>query len=173
MTTIPSCSSSSSGSTTSGWMQSRYGPEKERLYNFCSSDNQKRGAFLRIFFASPLSLVKAPSFKNITMGSIQLGPTLIWCTLTLISLGSVGINKSSTRMTLGRPYFEEVAKVARESAWVFLLLGIYCIEKDSKSYYSCRALLRSPCILWSLASSSPLTCPMINWVWENLNSFTS
>ena len=39
---IPSCSSSTSSSDASGCMLSKYGSEKERLYNFWSSDSQNR-----------------------------------------------------------------------------------------------------------------------------------
>ena len=59
-------------------MQSRYGQEKERLYNFWTSDSQKQGAFLRTLSTSDLSYDKMSSLKNSTIGSIQLGPTLTW-----------------------------------------------------------------------------------------------
>lgn len=35
----PSCNSSNKGSTVSGWTHNRYGPEWERLYNFCSLES--------------------------------------------------------------------------------------------------------------------------------------
>ena len=66
-------------------MHSRYGPEKERLYNFWSSDNQNRGTFRRIFSASSLSDGKVFSFKNDVIGSIQLDPTRICWTWAAIS----------------------------------------------------------------------------------------
>ena len=46
---IPSCNSSRINSNASGCMHNRYGPEKDRLYNFWSSDSQNRGAFQHIF----------------------------------------------------------------------------------------------------------------------------
>ena len=58
-------------------MHSRYGPEKERLYSFWSWDSHNQGAFLRILSDSNLFGGKMFSFKNNTMESIQLDPTLI------------------------------------------------------------------------------------------------
>ena len=75
---IPLCSSSKSDSDISGCTQSRYGPEKERLYNFLSLDNQNRGVFLRIFSASDFSSGNISLSRNSSIGSIQLGPKLIW-----------------------------------------------------------------------------------------------
>ena len=74
---IPSCNSSKRSSIASGWTHNRYSLKKERLYNFWSSNNQKQWAFLRTLSASPFSLGKMSSLRNITMGSIQLGHTLI------------------------------------------------------------------------------------------------
>ena len=73
---IPSCNSLRSSFDASGWMQSRYGPEKEHLYNFWSLDSQKWGVFLRILLASNLSAGKMSPIRNSTMGSIQLDLTL-------------------------------------------------------------------------------------------------
>ena len=67
---IPSCNSSRSSSTASGCMHSRYGPEKERLYNFWSSDSQNRGAFLRTLSASDLPSGKMSSLRNNIIKSI-------------------------------------------------------------------------------------------------------
>jgi len=50
---------------------------------------------------------------------------------------SVGLHKSSTMITLGKLYAEEVAKVVRESVWVFLLLGMCNKLKDSNPDYKC------------------------------------
>ena len=75
---IPSCYSSRSNSDASGCMQSKYGPEKERLNNFWSLNSQNRGAFLRTLLASDFSSGKIFSLRNNIMESIQLGPTLIW-----------------------------------------------------------------------------------------------
>ena len=154
---IPSCNSSKSSSDTSGWMQSRYGPENERLYNFWLSDSQKRGAFLRILSASNLSDGKMSSLRNSTMGSIQLGPTLTWWTWTAFPLTSVGLHKSFIRITRGKLCTEEVVSVARELACAFSLLGMWSRLNDSN--FDCRCLTwpKYPCILLSLASSSPPT----------------
>ena len=65
-------------------------------------------------------------------------------------------------MTLGKPCLDEVAKVANELAWEFLLLGTCFIEKALKLDCSCLILPRYHCILWSLASNSPFTCLMIS-----------
>ena len=42
---IPSCNSSRSSFDASRCMHSKYGPEKDLLYNFWSLDSQNRGAF--------------------------------------------------------------------------------------------------------------------------------
>ena len=75
---IPSCNFSRSNSTASRCIHSKYGLEKECLYNFWSSDSQIRGAFLRTLSASDFSLGKISFLRNSTMESIQLVPTLIW-----------------------------------------------------------------------------------------------
>ena len=67
-------------------MHSRYGPEKERLYSFLSSDSQNLGAFLRIFSASSLFDGKMSSFKNDIMRSLQLDPTPIFLNVGCHSL---------------------------------------------------------------------------------------
>ena len=69
---IPSCNSSRSSLTASGCMYSRYGLEKDLLYNFWSSNSQNRGAFLRTLsaFAFALSLGRTSSLRNNTMESI-------------------------------------------------------------------------------------------------------
>ena len=164
---ILSCISSKSGSTASEWTQSKYGPEKECLNNFCSSDNQKRGAFLCILSTSGFLLGKTPSLRNRTKRSIQLGPTMIWWTWTFSFFSSVGLCRSSTSITWGRSCLKKVARVAKESASVFLLLRIYCMVKNSKPDYKSWAWFKYPCILKSLASNSPFTCPTINHESEN------
>ena len=65
------------------------------------------------------------------MRSIQLDPTLICWTWAATSFISVGLYKSSTRMTRGRLWVEVDASVARESACVFPLLGMWCRLNDS------------------------------------------
>ena len=154
---IPSCNSSRSNSDVLRWMHNRYGPEKERLYSFWSSDSQNRGAFRRIFSASSLSDGKVSSFKNDIIGSIQLDPTRICWTWAAISFILVGLYKSSTRMTRGRLWAEEDASVARESACVFPLLGMWCRLNDSN--FDCRSLIwfKYSYILSSLAFSYPPT----------------
>ena len=165
---IPSCNSSRSSSDTSGWMQSRYGPEKEHLYNFWSLDSQKQGAFLRTLSTSDLSSSKMSSLKNSTMGSIQVGPTLTWWTWTTSPFTSVGLHKSSIRITRDKLYAEEVASVARELACVFLLLRTCSRLNDSNLDYKCLTWLKYPCILSSLASNSPFTWPTTNLESENI-----
>ena len=154
---IPSCNSSRSNSNVLGWIQSRYGPKKERLYSFWSSDSQNRGAFLHIFSASDLSYGETSLLRNWIMGSIQLGPILTWWTLIIFPLILEGLHRSSMRITQGKFWAEEVASVARESAWVFPLLRMCCRLNDSN--FSCKCLIwaKYPCILSSLASNSPFT----------------
>ena len=143
-------------------------PKKEHLYNFWSSNSQKWGTFLLIFLAFDLSSSKISSLRYSTMESIQLGPTLIWWTWTACPLTSMGLQKSSIRITWGRFYAEEVASVARESACVFPLLGTCKRVKDSNPDCRCLTWLKYPCILSSLAYSSPFTWPMTNLEFENI-----
>ena len=70
----PSWSSSRSDSNASWCTQSKYGPEKEHLYNFLSLGIQNWGAFLRTFSASDFSSGNTSLSRNIDIGSIQLGP---------------------------------------------------------------------------------------------------
>ena len=165
---IPSCNSSRSSFDALGWMQSRYGLEKECLYNFWSLDNQKRGVFLRILSASNLSNGKMSSLRNKTMGFIQLGPTLTWWTWAAFPLTSVGLHKSSTSMTRGNLYAKEVASVVKESTCVFSLLGMCSRLNDLN--FDCRSLtwLKYPCIFSSLASSSPPTWPTTSLEYEKI-----
>ena len=113
---MPSCNSSRIDSTVSRGTQSRYGPEKDRLYNFLSSDNQYRGALLRIFSASTLSSGNMSLSRNFNMGSIQFGDKLVWLIWQTSFSGEVGVHKSSTIITRGKFRTEEVARVAKESA---------------------------------------------------------
>ena len=136
---IPSCNSSRSNSDASGCMQSRYGPEKERLYSFWSLDSQNWGAFLCTFLASDFSFGKMSLLRNWIMRSIQLGPVLTWETQIIFPLILKGLHRSSMRITRGKFCAEEVASVARESAWVFPLLGMCCRLNDSN--FSCRCLI--------------------------------
>ena len=148
---ILSCNFSRSSFDTLGCMHSKYSPEKEHLYNFWSLDSRNRGAFLRTFPAFDFSSGKISSLRNNIIGSIQLGPTLIWWIWTIFLFISVGLHKSSTSMTRGKPRVEEVARVAREFACVFPLLGICNKLKDSLTWF------KYYCILTSLASNSPFT----------------
>ena len=116
---MPSCSSSRSDSDISGCTQSRYGPENDRSYNFLSSDNQNQGAFLRILSVYIFSSGKMSLSRNFNMGSIQLGSRLTWWTWRTSFSSEVGVYKSSTIITRGKFRVEEVARVARELAWVF------------------------------------------------------
>ena len=156
---ISLCNSSRRSSTASGCMHNRYGPEKDLLYNFWSSDNQNLGAFLRTFLALNLSSGRTSFLRNNTMESIQLGPTLIWWMWTTLLPTSVGLYKSSTRITQGKLCADEVASVARESECVFLLLGICDKLKDLNLDCKCLTWLRYSCILRSLASNSSQTWP--------------
>ena len=138
---IPSCNSSRSSSNALGRMHSRYGLKNERLYSFWSSDSQNRGAFLRIFSTSDWSSGKMSLLRNWIMGSIQLGPILTWWTQIIFPLIPEGLHKSSMRIIRGKFCTEEVASVARESAWVFPLLGMCCRLNDLN--FSCR------CLIWA------------------------
>ena len=154
---IPLCNSSRSNSVVLGCMHSRYGPKKECLYNFWSSDSQNRGAFLRTLSASNFSSGKMSSFMNSTTGSIQLGPILTWWTWTTFLFTPACLYKSFARMTWGRLCAEEVVSVAKESAYVFPLLGMCDRLKDSHLDYWCLTWRKYPYILSSLASNSPFT----------------
>ena len=134
---IPSCNSSRSSSTASGCMHNKYDLEKERLYNFWSLDSQNRRAFLHTLLASDLFSGKTSSLRNSTIESIQLGPTLIWWMWITFFPTLVGLHKSCTRITRGKLCVEKVASVARESACVFLLLGICGKLKDSNLDCKC------------------------------------
>ena len=166
---IPSCNSSKISSDASGWLHSGYGPEKEHLYSFWFSDSQKWGAFLRTLSAYDLSSGKMSSFKNSTMGSIQLGPTLTCWTWTTFPLTFVGLHKSSIRITRGKLCVEEVASVARESAYVFPLLGTCSRLNDSNLDCKCLTFLST------LAFSHPLLliCPSLGrWPVSSLRTFS-
>ena len=106
--------------------------------------------------------------RNSTMGSIQLGPTLTLWTWTTFPVSSVGLYKSSIRMTWGKLYAEDVVRVAKELACVFPLLGMCNRLKDSNSDCKCLTWLKYPCILSSLASNSLFTCPTTSLESENI-----
>ena len=166
---IPSCNSSRISSDASGWMHSGYGPEKKHLYSFWFSDSQKWGAFLRTLSAYDLSSGKMSSFKNSTMGSIQLGPTLTCWTWTTFPLTFVGLHKSSIRITRGKLCVEEVASVARESAYVFPLLGTCSRLNDSNLDCKCLTFLST------LAFSHPLLLirpSPSRWLVSSLKTFS-
>ena len=166
---IPSCNSSRSSSTASRFMHSRYGPEKVLLYNFWSLESQNRGDFLHTLLALDLPSGKIYSLRNSTIESIQLGPTFIWWIWTLFPPLSVGLHKSSTRITRGKLCAEGVASVVRKSACVFLLLGIYDKLKDSNPDCKCLTWFKYSCILRSLASNSPWTWPTTSLESENIS----
>ena len=134
---IPSCNSSINSSDASGCMHNKYGLEKERLYNFWSSNSQNRGAFLHTLSAFNFSSGKISSLSNKTIEPIQLGLTLIWWMWTTAFFILVGLHRSSTRITRDRLCAKEVGSVDRESARVFTLLGMCCKLKDSKPDCKC------------------------------------
>ena len=94
--------------------------------------------------------------------------SLTWWTWTSLPFTSMGLHKSSIRITRGRLCSEEVASMARESACVFPLLGMCSRLKDSNPDYKCLTWLKYPCILSSLASSSPFTWPTTSLEFENI-----
>ena len=151
-------------------MHSRYGPEKDLLYNFWSSDSQNRGVLLRTLSVSNLFSGKTSSLRNRTIKSIQLGPTLIWWTWTPSPFTLVSLHKSSTRITWGKLCDEEVANVARESICVFRLLGICDKLKDSNPECKCLTWFKYSYILRSLASNSPWTWPTTSPESENIST---
>ena len=73
-------------------------------------------------------------------------------------------------MTRGKPYAEEVTRVANESVCVFPLLETCDALKDSKSNRKCLTWFRYPYILTSLASSSPFTWPTTNLEFKNTST---
>ena len=116
-----------------------------------------------------LSSSKISSLKNSTMESTQLGPTLIWWIWTILLFISVGLHKSSIRITRGKLCVEEVARVARESVCVFPLLRICSKLKDSNLDCKCLTWFKYSCILPSLASNSPFTWLIINLKSKNIS----
>ena len=166
----PSCNSFRSDSDASGCTQSSYGLEKERLYSFLSLDIQNRGAFLRTFSASNFSSGNTSLSRNSNIGSIQLGSNLIWWTWRKSLLIGVGVHKSSTSITRGKSYVEEVARVAKESAWVFPFLGIYDKSKNSNFVCIRLAWLKYSYILVSRASNSSFTWPTTSLESENIST---
>ena len=130
---------------------------QKNLYNFWSSDSQNQGAILHTLLAFDFFSSKIFSLRNSTMESIQVGPTLIWWIWTISLFISVSLHKSSTRMTWGKPYAEEVARVARESACMFPLLELCNKLKDLNPDCRCLTRFKYSCILPSLAFNSPFT----------------
>ena len=63
---------------------------------------------------------------------------------------------------------QEVASIARETAYVFPLLETCSRMNNSNLDCKCLAQLKYPCILSSLASSSPFTWLTINLESENI-----
>ena len=74
-----------------------------------------------------------------------------------------------TRITRGKLWAEEVARVAKESAWVFPLLGMCSKLKDSNLDCKFLTWLKYSCILTFLASNSPWTWPTTNIEFENIS----
>ena len=126
--------------------------------------------FFLTLSASILSSGKVSSLKIWIIESIQLDPVLIWWIWAVSLLFSVGLCKSSTRITWGKFCAEEVASIARESVCALPFLGIWNKSKESNS--DCRYLtwLRYPYILSSFASNSPFTWPTTSL--ESENTFT-
>ena len=144
--------------------------KKERLYNFLSLDSQNWGALLRTFSASDFSSGNMSFSRNSNIGSIQLGPTLIWWTWSKSFFIGVGVHRSSTSITRGKSCVEEVARVARESAWVFPLLGTCNKSKDSNSVCMRLTWPKYSYNLASRASNSPFTWPTTSVESENISS---
>ena len=72
----------------------------------------------------------------------------------------VEVHKSSTSITQGKSCAEDVARVAKESAWVFSLLEIYDKSKNSNLVCIHLTWLIYSCILRSRAFISPFTWPI-------------
>ena len=144
--------------------------KKDLLYNFWFSDDQNRGAFLHILSALDLSLGKTSSLRNSTIESIQLGPALIRWTWTVFFSTSMGLHKSSIRITRGKLCADEVASMAKELACVFLFLEIYDNLKDSNPDCMCLTWFKYSCILRSLASNSPWTWPTTSLESKNIST---
>ena len=104
------------------------------------------------------------------MGPIQLGPTLTsWARIGSFAI-LLALLKRSTRIIRESFSAEEVASVANESAWVFLLLEM--CDKLNRSKLGRRHLtwLRYSCILTFLASISPFTWPTTSLEPENIST---
>ena len=86
------------------------------LYNFLSSDNQNQGVFLRTFSALDFSSDSISLSRNSDMESIQLEPSLIGWIRGISWCNAVRVHKSSTSITRGKSYVDDVARVAKESA---------------------------------------------------------
>ena len=151
-------------------MHNRYESEKDLLYNFWSSDSQNQGAFFHTLSTSGFSSSRTSSLRSNTMESIQLGPTLIWWMWTTFLPTSVGLHKSSIRITWGKLCAEDFASVVRELACVFLFLGICNKLKYSNPDYKCLTWFKYSCILRSLASNSPWTWPTTSLESEKIST---
>ena len=114
--------------------------------------------FLRIFSASIFSSGKMSSFRNRMMESIQLGPALIWLIWT-ISPVLASLYKSSTRITRGKSYAEEVASITKESTYALPLLGT--CSKSKESNFNCKYLT------WLKYSWKSLKIPQYHWNHHN------
>ena len=109
------------------------------------------------------------SLRNVTMGSIQLGPTLTSWARTVSFATLFAMLKCSMRIIQGSSPAKEVASVANESAWVFPLLEM--CDKLNRSKLGHRRLtwLRYSYILTSLASNSPFTWPTYSLEFEYIS----
>ena len=141
-----------------------------RLYKFLSSNSQNRWAFLSTFLASNFSSGNISFSRNSSIRSIQLGPTLIWWTWSKSLFIRVGVHRSSTSITRDKSYAEEVARVAKEFAWVFPLLEI--CDKSRNSNFVCIRLTwpKYSCIIASRASNSLFTWPITSLESENIST---
>ena len=126
-----------------------------------SLDNQNRGAFLHIFSASDFSSGRISFFRNSTIGSIQLEPTLTLWIRTMPFATSFALSRCSTRITRGRLPAEEVASVANESTWLFPLLETCNKLKRLKSDYTRLTWLKYSCIL-TLPGPLPISSSRIS-----------
>ena len=82
----------------------------------------------------------------------------------------VGAHKFSTSITRGKSCVEEVARVAKESTWIFPFLRIYDNLKNSNLVCIRLAWLKYSYILVSRASNSPFTWPTISLESENIST---
>ena len=73
--------------------------------------------FFVFFLVSDFSSGNISLSMNSDMGSIQLGPSLIWWIQGTSLCNGVGVHKSSISITRGKSCAEDVAKVTKESVY--------------------------------------------------------